>query len=205
MRPKSMATVVLVFRSVWPPASSMPTECSVIAASVDSGSMSEIEPMKGVFPPANPPATTILTVVGAASVPVGGEATSERGNAIENTLQNAERGRGIVRRAVVRLALHAGQALVGGVGSDAADDADGEADVRRELGDGHVLATGELEDPALLRRLLRSRLPEGAHERLDRQDVAAGPRAAARHRVRADRALLVGELVAVRLGHSASP
>src|SRR4029453_2664908 len=150
MRPKSMATVVLVFRSVWPPASSMPTECSVIAASVDSGSMSEIEPMKVVLPTANPPATTILTVVGAASVPVGGEATSERGNAIENPLQNAERGRGVVRRVVVRGAVHAGQPLVDEVAHDHADDTDREPDVRRQLRDGHVLAAGELEDLALL-------------------------------------------------------
>ncbi len=60
MRPKSMATVVVVLRSVTPPASSTPTECSVIAASVDSGSMSEIDPMKVVLPTANPPATTIF-------------------------------------------------------------------------------------------------------------------------------------------------
>ena len=65
MRPKSIATVVEVLRSVTPPASSTPSECSVIAASVDSGSMSEIEPMNVVLPTANPPATTILTVMGA--------------------------------------------------------------------------------------------------------------------------------------------
>ena len=65
IRPKSIATVVEVLRSDTPPASSTPTECSVIAASVESGSMSEMEPMKVVLPTANPPATTILTVMGA--------------------------------------------------------------------------------------------------------------------------------------------
>src|SRR3954447_22320087 len=195
MRPKSIATVVLVFRSVWPPASSMPTECSVIAASVDSGSMSEIEPMNVVLPTAKPPATTILTVVGAASVPVGGEATSERGNAIENTLQNAERGRGVVCRVVVRGAVHARQPLVDEVADDDAHDAHRQADMGGELGDRHVLAAGELEDPPPPRGLLPRGLPQGAHERLDRQDVAAGPRAAAGHGVGAHGALLVRDLL----------
>jgi hypothetical protein len=60
-----MATVVVVLRSVTPPASSTPTECSVMAASVFSGSTSEIDPMNVVLPTAKPPATTILTTVGA--------------------------------------------------------------------------------------------------------------------------------------------
>src|SRR6478672_6810872 len=98
MRPKSIATVVEVLRSVTPPASSTPSECSVIAASVDSGSMSEIDPMNVVLPTANPPATTILTVMGATGAlssgacGAGPAATSERGNAIENTLQDLEVG-----------------------------------------------------------------------------------------------------------------
>src|SRR4051794_16662298 len=96
IRPKSIAPVVEVLRSDTPPASSTPTECSVSAASVRSGSMSEIEPMKVVLPTAKPPATTILTVVGATAVAGAGVARSERGNAIENTLQNAERGSGVV-------------------------------------------------------------------------------------------------------------
>ena len=93
MRPKSIATVVVVLRSVTPPASSTPTECSVIAASVLSGSMSEIEPMKVVLPTAKPPAMTILTTVGATApaAPAGAAtAASEGGNAIENTLQHAQ-------------------------------------------------------------------------------------------------------------------
>src|SRR3954464_1082379 len=110
MRPKSIATVVEVLRSDTPPASSTPRECSVIAASVESGSMSEMDPMKVVLPTANPPATTILTVMGAvagsgwptgaccAGAPLVGGATSERGNAIENTLQDLELGSGRSRR-----------------------------------------------------------------------------------------------------------
>src|SRR5680860_1449837 len=107
MRPKSIATVVAVLRSVCPPASSTPSECSVIAASVRRGSMSDSDPMNVVLPTANPPATTILTTVGAASGAISDDggvgwpagaagATSERGNAIENTLQDAEAGRRVV-------------------------------------------------------------------------------------------------------------
>src|SRR6476620_11023386 len=72
--------------------------------------MSEIDPMKVVLPTAKPPATTIFTTVGgvklssstgapcpSAARPAEAGATSERGNAIENTLQNAERGSGGVR------------------------------------------------------------------------------------------------------------
>ncbi len=63
IRPKSSATVVVVF---WlsSEASSTPTDRSVIAASVTSGSISEIAPMKVVLPTPNPPLITILTAEG---------------------------------------------------------------------------------------------------------------------------------------------
>src|SRR4029079_8276953 len=123
MRPKSMATVVAVLRSVWPPASSTPTEWSVMAASVRSGSMSEMEPMKVVLPTAKPPATTILTTVGATlpAVPAGaGTAASEGGNAIENTLQHAEgQGRGFTGVDLDRLrGVHTHEVLFRQVGHE---------------------------------------------------------------------------------------
>src|SRR5512138_1939641 len=62
MRPKSMATVVVVLPWTWC-VSSMPVEALVIAASVRSGSISEIAPTKVVFPTPNPPAMTNLTDV----------------------------------------------------------------------------------------------------------------------------------------------
>ncbi len=120
IRPKSIATVVVVLVAPASPASSTPSECSVIAASVVSGSMSEIEPMNVVLPTAKPPAMTIFTTVGAAGIsdaecrgagigepggtttgaPPGGTpysslpelVRSECADAIEDTLQNAERG-----------------------------------------------------------------------------------------------------------------
>src|SRR5690554_6278142 len=60
MRPKSIATVVVVL----PPVcvrSSTPADTEVIAASVRSGSISEIDPTKVVLPTPKPPAITNLT------------------------------------------------------------------------------------------------------------------------------------------------
>src|SRR5215471_10603001 len=61
IRPKSSATVVMVLSSA--NASSTPAAASVIAASVYSGSISEMAPTKVVFPTPNPPLTTSFTVV----------------------------------------------------------------------------------------------------------------------------------------------
>src|ERR1044072_6555368 len=59
MRPKSMATVVVVFAST-PATLSASTLAVVNAASVVSGSISLTEPTKVVFPTPKPPATRIL-------------------------------------------------------------------------------------------------------------------------------------------------
>ena len=75
MRPKSIATVVDVLPVLVPPVSSIPSATLVMAASVVSGAISEIEPTNVVFPTAKPPATMILTGSGAAGAapPAGGE------------------------------------------------------------------------------------------------------------------------------------
>ena len=88
MRPKSIATVVVVF-VVTSPALSTPMLCDVIAASVVSGVISEIEPTKVVLPTANPPAMTIFTGSMFVDVPpvdvdVGVGWLSDRANATEN-------------------------------------------------------------------------------------------------------------------------
>src|SRR6266511_3640508 len=59
MRPKSMATVVVVLPGT-AVMSSTPTETSVIASSVVSGVISDTDPTKVVLPTPNPPATRIL-------------------------------------------------------------------------------------------------------------------------------------------------
>src|SRR5215471_4765284 len=62
MRPKSMATVVVVLPWMWR-GSSMPVDTLVIAASVRRGSISEMAPTKVVLPTPKPPAMTNLTDV----------------------------------------------------------------------------------------------------------------------------------------------
>src|SRR5918997_1570549 len=62
MRPKSMATVVVVLPWTWW-VSSMPIDALVMAASVRSGSISEIAPTNVVLPTPKPPAMTNLTDV----------------------------------------------------------------------------------------------------------------------------------------------
>ncbi len=59
MRPKSMATVVVVLFGV-PRRSSTPTLASVIGSSMRSGVTSETLPTKVVLPTPNAPATTIF-------------------------------------------------------------------------------------------------------------------------------------------------
>ena len=153
-----MATVVEVLRSDTPPASSTPSECSVIAASVESGSMSEIDPMKVVLPTAKPPAMTILTVTGAVGSSAwptgtccaGTAATSERGNAIENTLQDLEVGRGWSRRR--RTGVDDDETFVGKVADEDAHDAEGQGQVRRQLGDRQDRGGAQLEDATAFRR-----------------------------------------------------
>src|SRR5918996_551953 len=69
MRPKSMATVVVVL-SGSQLASSTFTLTEVIAASVLSGTISETAPTKVVFPTPKPPEMTILTDFGCPLTPV---------------------------------------------------------------------------------------------------------------------------------------
>src|SRR5690606_37565267 len=69
MRPKSSATVVVVLVDEAP--SSMPTATDVMAASVDSGAISEMEPTNVVLPTPKPPAITIFTGVGGAGGAAG--------------------------------------------------------------------------------------------------------------------------------------
>src|SRR5690606_20879521 len=91
MRPKSIATVVDVLPVAFD-RSSIPSLCEVIAASVVSGEISEIEPTKVVFPTPKPPATTILTGIGASADVVGWAGASECLKAIEHPFQESEVG-----------------------------------------------------------------------------------------------------------------
>src|SRR5437660_9027087 len=84
IRPKSRATVVVVFAST-PARESTPTDTSVIAASVSSGSISEIVPMNVVLPTPSPPLTATFTARGAPP-----RAASERPDMVPDPFQQVE-------------------------------------------------------------------------------------------------------------------
>src|SRR5262245_41292000 len=84
MRPKSMATVVVVFPGTWR-VSSTPTPADVMIASVVSGVISETEPTSVVFPTPNPPAMTIFADV--TRPPVGRCDMSEPAKSTQHPLQ----------------------------------------------------------------------------------------------------------------------
>src|SRR5690349_19518355 len=80
MRPKSRATVVVVFADT-ALVSSTPPDTSVMAASVTSGSIWEMADTRMVLPTPNPPLTTIFTAV-------GGDGWLERPNTVPDPLDN---------------------------------------------------------------------------------------------------------------------
>src|SRR3954470_3768212 len=90
MRPKSMATVVLVFVVATGPASSTPMLTAVIAASVVNGSISETAPTNVVLPTAQPPATSSFTDRGARAACTRTGPLSECPNAIKHPLQQRD-------------------------------------------------------------------------------------------------------------------
>src|SRR5690606_8674783 len=87
-----MATVVAVFVVTSPGSSTSAATC-VLAASVVSGVISEIDPPTVVLPTAKPPAMMILTGIGTPDVVVGFEAgASERLKAIEHPFEKLDIG-----------------------------------------------------------------------------------------------------------------
>src|SRR3954466_16181902 len=83
MRPKSRATVVVVFAAT-ALVSSTPTETSVMAASVTSGSISGMAHTGVFLPTPKPPLTTIFTAV-------GGDGWLERPNTVPDPLDDVDR------------------------------------------------------------------------------------------------------------------
>src|SRR6266550_3535932 len=182
MRPKSMATVVVVFPRM-ADRSSTPSERAVMTASVVSGGISETAPTKVVLPTPNPPATTILTGIGGSGRGGGGVRRSARAKSIEQPFQDC----------CVRASVAGGVREVYGevaAGGEVTDQYPGHPDrdlqVRRQLR--HRQRRGaELDDHASLR--LQRRQPAGAElggrdERLERQVQADRTGPAAGQRVR---------------------
>src|SRR5690606_8554229 len=124
-RPKSIATVVVVLFGVRA-VSSMPTEASVMTASVVSGMISETAPTKVVLPTPNPPATTIFVEV---STPPPPPPRLEPAKSTEHPLQQVQ-----IRLAGVKLRLiHVHKSLGRHVRDQNPRDAQWYAEHRRDL------------------------------------------------------------------------
>src|SRR4051812_30476316 len=177
MRPKSMATVVVVLSPVWV-RSSMPALADVITASVRSGLISETAPTNVVLPTPKPPATTIFAEV----VERGAAPPSDLAKSTENPLKQ----RYIRRSAGLSIARlvdghHSG---LGQVGDEDPGDTERHrqqcGDLRDRL---HLTAQGA--DALVLRQQAGQvhRIGRGADQRLY-GELVAGPGPAAGHRVR---------------------
>src|SRR4051812_44681454 len=132
MRPKSIATVVVVLAST-PSIGSESTPASVSISSVDSGRISLTAPTRVVLPTPNPPATRILMAVGTDVLWVMGENLRlERPQAVDDGGEDVVGGQVAHRLGFVdrdRVAFEQ-------VGQEYADDAERQVDVRGDLGDG---------------------------------------------------------------------
>jgi hypothetical protein len=122
-RPKSSATVVVVF--CWTcPGLSTPTAAVVMAASVVSGSISDKAPIAVVLPTPKPPEMTIFTGT-------GGGAGLERSDTEYQPFQEFD----IVSEVARRRCRCAEQVRGEEVCDDHSHNADGQAQMRRDLGD----------------------------------------------------------------------
>src|SRR5689334_15840954 len=125
-----MATVVCTL-SGRAAVSSTPMLRDVSAASVVSGSISEMEPTNVVLPTPKPPATTILTGSGEPGAASGGS-VSERTDSIEHPLEQCAVGTGTRVAGSVQLQV----AGVDHVGDQDAGHAEGHSQMGGHLGDG---------------------------------------------------------------------
>jgi hypothetical protein len=82
IRPKSIATVVVVFAGT-AVVSSMPTDRTVMFCSVVSGGISDTDPTKVVFPAPKPPATRILSGMSSWSPATGCDQVSAGAKSIQ--------------------------------------------------------------------------------------------------------------------------
>src|SRR5215467_8385181 len=131
MRPKSMATVVVVLPGTWR-VSSTPTPAEVMIASVVSGVISDTEPTSVVLPTPKPPAMRIFADV---TRPDGGRAMSEPPKSTQHPLKQFRPDR--VRTVAVerRRLVHRHQTVGGHIGDDHARHAQRQLHARGDLGE----------------------------------------------------------------------
>src|SRR5690349_9644605 len=158
MRPKSMATVVVVLSPVWV-RSSMPAEADVMTASVRSGLISETAPTNVVLPTPKPPATTIFAEVVA-------RPASELAKSTEHPFEQRHIRSAAVVLVATRL-VDGDQAGLGEVGDQDPGHTERHGEERRHLRDRFHL-TAQVADALVLREQPheRCRVGRGAYQRL---------------------------------------
>src|SRR5262245_52813415 len=166
MRPKSMATVVVVLFCTFD-VSSIPTDSVVIAASVVSGVISDTDPTNVVLPTPKPPATTNFTEV---MRRIGALETSDT---VDHPRQH---GQFNVDRVVV---VYDEPVRGNQITDEYARDAERELEFRGHFGD-RVRGSAELQDASGFERCV-PRVGTGLHQRLDAQRVSRARTSAGHH------------------------
>src|SRR5918995_5022624 len=194
MRPKSMATVVVVLPWMWR-RSSIPLDALVIAASVRSGSISEIAPTKVVLPTPKPPAMTNLTDVMRVAALSAVDCTarnlvgyswwtrsgwSDRPDAFDHLGQHRQLD--LDRVGVVHVEQAGGDEVVG----KDHDDADHQVEVGGHLGHRQGPDAPVEDELLLVRQVGRDVLALGLEQGLNSKVTPLGTGTTPRHDVRAD-------------------
>src|SRR6266536_1529049 len=178
MQPKSSATVVDIFAGA-SPVRSISAATEVIAASVVSGLISEMDDTAVVLPTPKPPAMTIFTGAGGRAPAAGGSVYG-----FESTNDPFDHAQ--IMGVLVAGPPHDDIAELGQIRHQHACDADVEAEHGGDFGDGHGGAA-ERDDFLAFEREFRVRRraePRGQHLRFDLQGLVDRLRASRGHQVR---------------------
>src|SRR5918992_438614 len=195
MRPKSIATVVVVLPWIWL-VSSTPRLAVVMAASVVSGMISETAPTKVVLPTPKPPAMTILTGVGARDSPVG-EADLNCPESIEHPLEK----RKVWAVADAGGPVHGHQPLLGHVADEHAGDAEGQVETCGDLRDGKDVPAEQGDRPPFEAQGQRGLTQRGGgDQRLQLEVVVRRTGPPAGHRIGSDQPTRLLPVVLLVLG-----
>src|SRR5262245_44852351 len=193
MRPKSMATVVVVLPWMWR-VSSVPIDALVIAASVRRGSISEMAPTKVVLPTPKPPAMTNLTDVMRVAALSAVDCTAR--NLVGGGVWSGSRSDGpgafdhlgehreldLDRVGVVDVEQPGRDQVVG----QDHDDADHQVEVGGDLGDRQGPDTPVEHELLLVGKIGRDVLAAGLQQGLNAKVTPLGAGTTPRHDVRAD-------------------
>src|SRR5262245_44740184 len=195
MRPKSMATVVVVLPWIWV-VSSTPRLAVVMAASVVRGMISQTAPTKVVLPTPKPPAMTTLTRA-AAHNSTAGEPDLYCPESIEHPLEKRKVG------AVADAGgpVHGDQPFLGHVAHQDTNDAKGQVEPRGDLRDGQDVPAEQGDRPPFeTQGQRRLTLRGGGDQRLQLEVVVGWTGPPAGHRIGPDQPTRLLPVVLLILG-----